>query len=222
MGRLDRIRTEEYLRARYKKRFEPPAGRQSKLLRFLNTSFGLFLLSTVFISSFSWSFNAWLTHQKEFAEIQKNRQKLKIEVMNRLQYIDDLKEPIPYNHYHTIQNVLDGFIPSANTRPSWIPYYGAVFPEYQARSFISLLWELESLSDKSQREKLRAARAPLEATRRYLQKLQYQVVNAPGRNPEGKLELLKLSSEDRDNFIREVSNPLEFLRDPKSLEAAGR
>src|SRR4051794_19164476 len=117
MGRLDDIRGEEYLRARYKKKFEASPVRPSKFLSFLNSSFGLFLLSTVFISSFSWGFNAWLTHQKEVAETTKSRQKLRIEIMNRLQYIEDLKEPFPYNHYHTIENAVDGFIPGANSRP---------------------------------------------------------------------------------------------------------
>src|SRR5438105_2944096 len=137
MGHYDSIRTEEYLRAKYKRRFEPAAAVQrSRWLAFLNTSFGLFLLSTVFISSFSWGFNSWITHQKETADAQKSRQKLRIEILNRLLYIEELKEPFSYNHYHAIQNAIDGFIPGANALPSHIPYYGAVFPEYQARSFI--------------------------------------------------------------------------------------
>jgi hypothetical protein len=217
MERFENIRNEEYLRARYKKKFEAAPARKSTLLSFLNTSFGLFLLSTVFISSFSWGFNAWLTHQKEVVDSTKSRQKLRIEIMNRLQYIDDLKEPIPYNQYHTIENAVDGFIPGANSLPSQIPHYGAVFPEFQSRSFISLLWELESLSDKAQRDQLMTARKAIEAIRKYIQKLEYEEVQGPSRDPKGKIELLKLSAENRDSFIREVSEPLGFLRDSAAL-----
>ena len=129
MKRFEDIRTEEYFRAQFKKKLEPTPARKATLMAFLNTSFGLFLLSTVFISSFSWGFNTWLTYQKTSADAQKSRQKLQLEIMNRLHYIDDLRAPFSYNHYHTIQNAVDGFIPGANTLPSHIPYYGAVFPE---------------------------------------------------------------------------------------------
>jgi hypothetical protein len=218
MGHFDSIRTEEHLRARYRKAVEPTVVQRSGLLAFLNTSFGLFLLSTVFISSFSWGFNAWLTHQKETTDAQKSRQKLKIEILNRLQYIEALKEPFSYNYYHAVQNAVDGFIPGANVLPSHIPYYGAVFPEYQARSFISLMWELETLSDGPQREKLKAARAPLGEVHQYIEKREYEEVDAPGSNPEGKLKLSKLSPQDRDKFVHEVLEPLSFLHDAKFLD----
>jgi hypothetical protein len=62
-----------------------------------------------------------------------------------------------------------------------------------------------------------AARKAIEAIRRYIQKLEYEEVQGPSRDPKGKVELLRLSAENRDKFIREVSEPLSFLRDATVL-----
>jgi len=67
---------------------------------------------------------------------------------------------------------------------------------------------------------LRAARAPIEAVRRYIEKLEYEMIDAPGRTPDGKLNLLKLSADDREKFIHEVSEPLSFLRDSETLDGS--
>jgi|HubBroStandDraft_6_1064221.scaffolds.fasta_scaffold576211_1 hypothetical protein len=119
------IRTKEFYRAKYRKEFsgeQKPRG----FLAFLNTSFGLFLLSTVFIGCFSWGFNAWVNHIRNAAEAQKNRQKLGLEFMNRLQYIDELKTSFPFDERRTIETALYGFDHQANVNPSWIRHYGAV------------------------------------------------------------------------------------------------
>jgi hypothetical protein len=190
----------------------------SKLLAFVNSNFGLFLLSTVFISSFSWGFNAWLTHERDVKEMYKNRQKLGLEIMNRIRYVEELRSPFPYNEYHTIQSAIDGFTVSANVNPSWIPHYSAVFPEYEPRSLMSLFWELETLSGEPQKTQLELAHKTIEALNKYFQKLIYRVVNAPDRNAEGKIETFELSSADVGELDTEVLKPIEFLRDPKYYE----
>ena len=145
MDETERIRTKEYFRAKFRKEFSAEE-KQKGFLAFVNTNFGLFLLSTVFIGCFSWGFNAWVNHVHDSAEAQKNRQKLGLELMNRLQYIDELETTIAYDERRTIETALYGFDPHANVNPSWIRHYGAVFPEYEQRSLISVVWELESLS----------------------------------------------------------------------------
>jgi hypothetical protein len=203
---------------KHRKKDNVAKAEQSKLLTFVNSNFGLFLLSTVFISSFSWGFNAFLTHQHDVKESQKNRQKIGLEIMNRIRYIDELKAPFPYNEYHTIQSAIDGFTVSANVNPSWIPHYSAVFPEYEPRSFMSLLWELETLSLEPQKKKLQSAHKPIETLNKYFQKLQYRVVNAPNRNPEGKIEILELSPDDVAELDNTVLKQINFLRDPTYYE----
>jgi hypothetical protein len=74
-----------------------------KTLAFLNTNFGIFLLSTVFISSFTWVFNTWTTHTRHAEETKKTRQKLGLEMMNRLRYLDELQDPFLYDERHAIE-----------------------------------------------------------------------------------------------------------------------
>jgi hypothetical protein len=218
MNDFDRIRTEEIYRAEVRKQLEAGTPKQSKLLAFVNTNFGLFLLSTVFISAFSWSFNAWLTHERGMKEAHTTSQKLGLEVMNRLRYLDELEKPFSYNERHAIETSINGFNARANMNQSWIPHYSAVFPEYQERSLMSLIWELESLSKGSDRVQLKSAHKPIEAAAQYLDKLEYKKVKAPGKNPEGIIETLGLSDDNRKTFESDVLKPLAFLRESAFFE----
>jgi hypothetical protein len=212
-----RIRIREFYRAKYRKKFateDKPKG----VIPFLNTSFGLFLLSTVFIGCFSWGFNAWTNHVRESAEAKKSRQKLSLELRNRLQYIEEMETTFPYDERRTIETALYGFDAHANVNPSWIRHYGAVFPEYEQRSLISIVWELETLSDSKKRDELRAARQPIEKIRTYLSKLEYAKDLAPNKNPEGVLETFSLSKQDRESFEKEVLVPLAFAKDAAFFE----
>jgi hypothetical protein len=216
-NQTERIREREFYKAKYKKEFsteKKPKG----LLPFLNTNFGLFLLSTVFIGCFSWGFNAWTNHVRDDREAQKSRQKLGLELMNRLQYIEEMKTTFPYDERRTIETALYGFNAQANVNPSWIRHYGAVFPEYEQRSLVSLVWELETLSDSKKRQQLKAAREPIEKIRTYLSRLVYAKEAAPNKNPEGVVETFSLSQQDRELFDKEVLAPLAFVRDASFFE----
>jgi hypothetical protein len=215
---FEKIRAEEVYRAKVRGRLESRTPKQSKILAFLNTNFGLFLLSTVFISSFSWGFNAWLTHERELKEAKKDQQKLGLEIMNRLRYLDELRKPFAYNERHAIETAISGFNARANVNPSWIPHYSSVFPEYQERSLMSLVWQLETLSTGSTREKLKSVHRPIETAGQYLERLEYKKINAPDKNPEGIIETLELSENDSKKFESEVLNPLGFLREPTYFE----
>lgn len=217
LDETESIRTREYYRAKYKKEFSTET-KPTGLLAFLNTNFGLFLLSTVFIGCFSYGFNAWVNHVRDTAEAQKTRQKLGLELMNRLQYIDELDTSFPYDERRTIETALYGFDAQANVNPSWIRHYGAVFPEYQQRSLISVVWELESLSGPEKRKQLKQARAAVEKIRTYLDRLVYSKEAAPNKNPEGVIETFSLSKQDRDSFDKEVLAPFAFAKDSSYFE----
>jgi hypothetical protein len=217
LSETERIRTKEFYRAKYRTEFateEKPKG----LLSFFNTNFGLFLLSTVFIGCFSWGFNAWTTHVRDGAEVQKTRQKLGLELMNRLQCMEEMETTFPYDERKTIETALYGFDAHANVNPSWIRHYGAVFPEYEQRSLISIVWELETLSDSKKREQLKSARQPIEKIKSYFPRLVYAKEPAPDKNPMGVVETFSLSKQDRESFEREVLAPLAFARDSTYFE----
>jgi hypothetical protein len=83
---------------------------------------------------------------------------------------------------------------------------------------MSLIWQLETLSDKSTLARLKSVHKPIEAAGQYLEKLDYKKSNAPDKNPEGVIETLELSANDSKKFESEVLGPLSFLREPNYFE----
>jgi hypothetical protein len=219
MADFNKIRLEETYRAKVQRRLGQTAAKQSQILTFLNTNFGLFLLSTVFISCFSWTFNEWTTYTKNLAEAKRTREKLALEIMNRVKYLDMMDQTFPYSERKVVETALNGFDPKGNVNPSWIHHYSPVFPEYEERSLISLIWELETVSTKSFRQKLKTAREPVGKAGTFFEKLEYKKVLTPGKNPEGELETFSLNAKDKEQFDHDVLKPLAFLKDSSTFEA---
>jgi hypothetical protein len=182
-------------------------------ITFLNSNLGIFLLSTVFISMFTWSYNTWTNHMNSKRADQRARQKLGLEIMNRLRYLDEFETEFPYEERHALESALDGFDSHANVNPSWIPHYSSVFPEYEERSMVSLIWELDTLSRADQHIQIKGAIGRIELARTFIPRLRYTKIAAPGANPEGTLESFSLSPTDRHTFELEVIQKLSFLRD---------
>jgi hypothetical protein len=215
---LEKIRMEEMYRAKMIDRFAKGEARQSGLITFFNTNLGLFLLSTVFISAFSWAYTTWTAYTKHKEEIEHTRQKLGLEIMNRLGYVAELQRVFPFGDRKVIQTALTGFDNRANTNPSWVLHYSPVFPEYEERSFLSLLWELETISDQPKRQQLRRLHTPIETAKAYLDRLEYTSTKSQ-KTEDGKIETFSLSATDQNMFLREVLEPIRILQNPNYYEA---
>jgi hypothetical protein len=196
------------LKARLKKQTD-----DSPSMKFLNSNFGLFLLSSVFISLFSWGYHQWTTYEAHQREDAKLRQKIGLEVVNRLRYIDKMAGTFEYDDRRVIQQSLFGFDATANVNPSWLRHYSAMFPEFQRRSFTSLLWELEDLSEKDRRPRLQLARTKIGLIEGYLARLQYYEVDGSKRGPDKTIGMYALSQSDQASFKTEVSDSVAFLKE---------
>lgn len=185
----------------------------SPAMKFLNSNFGLFLLSSVFISVFSWGYHQWTTYETHKREDAKLRQKIGLEVVNRLRYIDKMAGAFEYDDRRVIQQSLFGFDAAANVNPSWLRHYSAMFPEFQRRSFTSLLWELEDLSEKDRRSRLQLARTKIALIEGYLGKLQYYEVNGSKRGPDKTIGMYTLTQSDQVSFKSEVLDSVAFLKE---------
>jgi hypothetical protein len=196
------------LRSRLKK-----GADDSPSLKFLNSNFGLFLLSSVFISIFSWTYHQWTTYESHKRENAKLYQKLGLEIINRLRYLDKMTINFEYDDRRVIQQSLFGFDPAANVNPSWIRHYSAIFPEFQQRSLSSLIWEMEDLSEADRRPKLQAARKKVDLIEGYLAKLQYYEVEGGKKGPDKTIGMYLLDDEDRNKFKSDVLGSLAFLKE---------
>jgi hypothetical protein len=218
MTKLEQALLEALARERKERLKEGRPGLWPKVLEFLNTSLGIFLLSTVFISTFSWTANWISNRQQEHRQAAATRQKLGLEIMNRVRYIELLKGEFEYQEYHRIRSAVEGYAIGRSNDQPWIRRYTAAFPEYQSRSFVSLLWELQGLSVNEDREKIRSVREPVNSVESYLARLEYHVEAAPRANEEGKREMLGLAPGDRVAFERNVLSKIIFLKDPAFYE----
>jgi hypothetical protein len=197
-----------------RKRFRNSPHTESHTLRFLNSNFGLFLLTSVFLSVFSWGYHQWTAYLTKKQEDSKAYQQISLEIVNRLKYVEEMETPFQYDERRLIQESLFGFNPSANVNPSYIRHYSAMFPEYQQRSLPSLIWEIEKLSSPGRRSQLQVARQKAELVEGYLGRLEYSEISGTHKGPDKTIGIFALSDDDRSKFKNEVLEYLKFLEEP--------
>ena len=208
MPRGEDIRLQELYRAKLTHRFDSAAP-ESKLWKFCNSTFGIFLLSSVFISSFSWTYTQWTTAHKERADRERSFQRLQMEIANRLRYAGAMTQRFPSSKYKMVREAIYGYDPQGNLNPSWIRHYSAVFPEYRERNLASLVWELSALSTPQQREEILQLRSRVDVLEMYFDRLQYSEVRRKG--VKGLDEFYELTPQDSEKCRAEALTPLKRL-----------
>ena len=210
MDRFHEIRLEEKYRTSIRNKLNSPAPAQSSALwTFLNSTFGIFLLSTVFISSFTWLYGQWTGAKTQKHDTQKTWERLQVELSNRIRYFDKLTTRIPSQDYKVIRGALYGFDPAANVNPSWILHYSPVFLEYKERSFSSLLWELATVSNDSKKPKLKSLRETSYSIEACFDKLNYEEI--PAKDPKNPQEIYSLSAADLDSCKTHAIDPIKEI-----------
>ena len=207
MDRIDEIRLETQI----KKQLSAAASEnhRSAVWVFLNSTFGIFLLSSVFISAFSWGYGQWSTSRAQHAEREKNWNRLKTEITNRVRYVDKMTSQFSSRDYGVIRTAIYGYDPQANVNPSWIRHYSPVFPEYKERSLSSLIWELETMDKGAGKEQLTKLRKISYQTEYYFDRLQYSEVKRRGqKDPD---EFYNLPAGDAERLRTETIQPLETI-----------
>lgn len=126
----------------------------SAVWTFLNSNFGLFICSSVFITFISWAYNEVQQSTKGKIEKELSIQKLVTEIKYRnillasridnYYYQDDslnyaVLDEIRYVFKGDTEELMEGKMEATDFTP--------IFPEYAQRSIISLYWELISISE---------------------------------------------------------------------------
>ena len=208
MDRFQEIRLEEKYRASIANKLNPPT-QSSAIWTFLNSTLGIFLLSTVFISSFTWLYGQWTAAKTQNHETQKTWERLQVELSNRIRYFDKLTTRIPSQEYKVIRGALYGFDPAANVNPSWILHYSPVFLEYKERSFSSLLWELATVSKDSRKPQLKKMREISYSIEECFDKLNYEEI--PTKDPKNPQEIYSLSTADLNPCTTNAIEPIRAI-----------
>lgn len=135
-----------------------PPRRWVKLWDVVNSSFCIFLFSSVFLSSLSYCYSQWDERKKQSETVQR----LEAEIAFRLMRIRDLLgDTLPYTEVNTGRAcVIGGTIIGRGGMVMNDIYY--TFDEFKERSLMALVWQLNGLLDKRDRKAIAPA---LESTR---------------------------------------------------------
>ena len=107
----------------------------------LNSSFGIFLLSSVFLSSLTFAFTSWREAAAKAEKSAESIKRLDLEITSRLTQLEPLNvATFTYSSLLTARAATTG-----ESLPDILDRFYVVFPEYRDRSALSLLWELRSL-----------------------------------------------------------------------------
>lgn len=118
-----------------------PESRSARLLAFLNTSLGIWLLSSIMVSFITWAYSE---HQAKIAIEARNASvanRLDLELANK---ISDFRERV-----NSAEKKFDLAIAIEQ-----LDTFEPLFPEFKGRTFFSLLWELNSVVSKNERSDL--------------------------------------------------------------------
>jgi hypothetical protein len=146
----ERIQEEEIFRYEIRKSLEFPRSRYNKILGFLNSGLGLWLLSTVSVSAitslYSWSTNHFKQEQAQI--IHEDRLTIELEarlaqwtaLTSHLRRNSDDIQPEEFRR-HWSELLLPPILTNGNTSK-----IHPVFPEFEKRGLLSLGYELHSLT----------------------------------------------------------------------------
>jgi hypothetical protein len=128
-------------------------SRGPRLWDFINSSFCIFLLSSVFLSGLSYFYSQSQEHKKQAETVQR----LDMEVAFRIMRLHDLLgDSLPYTEVNTGRAcVIGGTIVGPGGMVMNDVYY--TFDEFKERSLMSLVWQLNGLLDERDRKTLAPA-----------------------------------------------------------------
>jgi hypothetical protein len=169
---LNRIKSEEIFREEIRKKISEKE-KSSKIWTFLNSSFGIWLLSTVVVGLIVYFHNENKVNNEIFANNTALINKLETEASNRLQLFKLALENQGFaNVYYWNEEMaymIDGELIKDGSLSQRKPIY--IFPEYKERTMNSLLYEIGRLTDDKNR-KLKISQA-----RKLLTNIQKSLIN---------------------------------------------
>ena len=181
------------------------SSNRSAIFAFLNTNLGLFMLSSVFITLFSWGYNNWSEIQKAKVKKAETEKHLRIEIAYRLRIIHKLTRRFPDSDLNIIRTATYGFRVGTMQLPTHMLLYSPVFDEYGSRSLESLFWELESSVNDSEKAAISNARIKCFDISEYYDRLNIIKQAAPqARDESGYVYFYELPDSDKQNLENNV------------------
>jgi hypothetical protein len=163
----ERIKTEERFRFEGRAELEKSNSRRlNSMLGFLNTNLGIFLLSSIFLSSFSWIYNEYKTTKDLRIKNQQEKTFLHYEIRQRLSVLAQLADTVSEDTKKDLVAAVHG------------QFDYSIRKDYSALSFSALLVKYETLSNDTINPAVETAIGVLNHFEKYEDQLQlFQKVN---------------------------------------------
>lgn len=168
-------------------------GFKSKLWVFLNSAFGLFLLSSIFLGLLSFSYGQWVKN----SERQRKAEQLNLEISLRLREMKSLsqgKDSQRYSNLVNIKQVIEGETSRFYVRKP-------LFNEFENKSMTTLLWQLYLLVPSRDQAAIKDAIRKCTAIDGLLREARYRAVEDLPYRP-------KTENEEEENRLAEAEDIL--------------
>jgi hypothetical protein len=160
---INRIRAEEIVRFEVKKELEKnDKGSQSKLWTFLNSNFGLFILSSIVLGLISWGYTTLQTRSAENVQKRVLERRLVTEMRYRVLIVDlkiqdgrEAPDSIAWRFLYDIEDTFHGHTSRTANGKTSETSFSPIFSEFSNRGVHSLFWEYASYHDKIDAEQNR-------------------------------------------------------------------
>jgi hypothetical protein len=183
----------------------------------LNSSFVLFLLSSVFLGLLSFGYGQWRDHKNR----QQKSEQLNLEIAWRLQAIDAMCSGPDNKRYSNLVNV-DKVL---NGDPKSSFYVRKpIFTEYQNKSISALLWQLYLVVPSTDRNELKASIRDANLVIDEIRKVRYTITNTPDDDKRPKPRTPKEQEEqlEHDDILTKDYGQEDIFRRVHSLAEQSR
>jgi len=164
-----RIRAEEIYRAEVRREFESNQAKHSQLWFLLNSSFALWFLSSVVLAGLTTAVTYYQAKRSEHLHKTETERRLDTEISSRIALAVRVVRIEESNGAHGIPTTASAMYgtPLSYLDNSFTPGTDdfSIYPEYKSRTFRSLIFELGSIVDPSERPPLSNAIAGYEKLR---------------------------------------------------------
>ena len=161
--------------------FEQPSNIQKRMWKFLNSAFGLWILSSIALAFVTWSYSQWQASAVKESERHALVERITTEIAGRLRNGETLV------HSSRTREQLYTALVAINGGANHINFDFGVFPEFRLRTLQSLLYELDGIKGLSTTSREPALKASLEIQRIFTEALNTLAEsNKSDQEPENK------------------------------------
>lgn len=161
---------------------------ESKLWVFLNSNFGLFMMSSIVLSLITWSYTQWTDSLEQKRVISEKLTKLETEISYRVQVMQNYFESECSEHSNLSRKTIKDIEKIYRAAPG----YQAIFPNNASKDLHILIWELSAVQKGKEKQQYINCFNSLLQFNAYLNRLQNQLDSQGkfyGKAPDYKKEV---------------------------------